>query len=969
MIYVYKMGKKLLIFSLTLIVSILTTEAQQPSIRNFTTSMYEGGTQNWCVSQSGDKRMLFANNNGLLIFDSDKWSTFSIANHTIVRSIYYDKEDDRIYAGASNEFGYYSIDSVTYQSSYKSLSEKLPKTEQSFEEVWAIYKYNQTIIFQCKKHIFCLNPDGKFTIFHTNYRIESSAVINDKIIITCKEAIYSISNNRMQLVNNTGRMRGKSVRAIIPYRNGTVIFATASNGLYIYDGSKTIPLLMDISPFLKDNQIFCGTIHGNMLAFGTVRGGLVVKNLKTGQNSYANVFTGLQNNTVLSLFFDDQNNIWLGLDQGIAYVLIDAPYQELFGHNDQNGTGYSSLIFGNKLYLGTNQGLFVTSYPIPDKPVPERPKLLSNMTGQVWSLRNISGSVLCGNNDGAYQIVGTNVRRIKGPQGTWDFKRLQQHPGYVLSCDYQGFYLLKKKNNQWVFSNRIKGFSETSAAFEEDRDGSIWIAHWQKGIYHLWLTDDLTKVKKITFYNANNGLPSNENNIISKIDDKIYISAADGFHRYNRKTGNLPKDERFNRLFQSLANPIRLLETPRHDIWAVNANCLAIAKTDSTGNYKTDSLTYRNIAQRLQTSLGHSNFIANNHTLFNVENGFITVNNDHIAKRNNARILIRRIIGTKSADTVFYATTSKNIVPTIQIPHSQNSIKIEYVWPEYSSDKAISYSCYLENYDSKWTNQHDALSKEYTRLKKGSYLFHLRGYNRVNGLVQEKTIGITVLPAWYETWWAYVLYLVIIAVVIYFAAKYISYRYERRIHLMEMGRERQLREREAQLEIERQKKEKELIQMKNNQLETELNHKTSLLADSTMNLIRKNDMLQALNKDLTDISDGIRRQEARTIISRKIQNIHQNIQLNIKDDENWEKFEENFNLVYVNYMKTLNQQFPQLKMNDRKLCAYLRMGLSSKEMSSLLNTSVRSIETARYRLRKKLKLDHDENLSEFIQSL
>jgi len=963
------MRKKLVFSFLMFLVFILNTEAQQPSVRNFTTGMYDSGTQNWCISQSEDKRMLFANNNGLLIFDSDKWFTYNIENNTIVRSIYYDKKHGRIYAGASNEFGYYYIDSVSYKMTYESLSEKLPEQEQFFEEVWNIYKYDNSIVFQCKKHIFMLNPSGKFNIFHTEYRIENSAVIDDKIIIACKEAVYYIFNNQMFVMKNADVLRGKSIRAIIPYLNGTVIFATASDGLYLYDGFTTSPLILDISSFLKDNQIFCGAIHNKMLAFGTVRGGVVIKNITDGKNSYANIFTGLQNNTVLSLFFDDRNNIWLGLDQGISYVLIDAPYKELFGHNSQNGTGYSSLVFGNKFYIGTNQGLFSTSYPVPDTPVPEQPVLVSNMTGQVWSLQNISGTVLCGNNDGAYQIDGNDARKIQGPEGTWDFKILQHHQGYVLSCDYQGLYLLKEVDNQWVFSNRITGFNETSAAFEEDSDGSIWISHWQKGVYHLWLSDDLTKVEKITFYNAENGLSTNDNNIISKIDGKIYISSADGFYRYDRKTENLQRDKQFNLIFQSLANPIRLFETPRHDIWAINTNCLAFAKIDSSGRYETDALTYRNIIKRLQTSLGHISSIDDNQTIFNAETGFITVSNDYVAKKSNANILIRSIIGTKSTDTILYASTSKNDVQDIQIPHSQNSIKIEYVWPEYSSDKVVTFSCYLENYDSEWTNQKDALSKEYTKLGKGSYIFHLRGYNMATGLAQEKTLKITILPAWYETWFAYSVYLIILVFAIYLVVRYIKYRYERRIHMMEMRRERQLKEREAQLEIERQKKEKELIQLKNDQLEIELKHKTSLLADSTMNLVRKNDMLQSLDGNLSEILKSVTRQDEKHTITRKIQNIHQNIQSNIREDENWEKFEENFNLVYVNYMKKLNEQFPHLKMNDRKLCAYLRMGLSSKEMASLLNTSVRSIETARYRLRKKLNIGHDDNLTDFIQTL
>ena len=63
------------------------------------------------------------------------------------------------------------------------------------------------------------------------------------------------------------------------------------------------------------------------------------------------------------------------------------------------------------------------------------------------------------------------------------------------------------------------------------------------------------------------------------------------------------------------------------------------------------------------------------------------------------------------------------------------------------------------------------------------------------------------------------------------------------------------------------------------------------------------------------------------------------------------------------------EQFRDLKKNDVKLCVYLRMGLSSKEMASLLNTSVRSIETARYRLRKKLNIGSGDNLLEFISEI
>ena len=184
---------------------------------------------------------------------------------------------------------------------------------------------------------------------------------------------------------------------------------------------------------------------------------------------------------------------------------------------------------------------------------------------------------------------------------------------------------------------------------------------------------------------------------------------------------------------------------------------------------------------------------------------------------------------------------------------------------------------------------------------------------------------------------------------------------------MEKENERQMREQQAQFELERHRKESELAHLRSDQLEMELKHKSSELADSTMNLVRKNDMLQLLDGQMEELATTLWKEDNKAMLVKKINAIRHDIKTNIKEDENWERFEENFNLVYDNFMIRLVEQFPDLKITDKKLCAYLRMGLTSKEMASLLNTSVRSVETARYRLRKKLNLEAGDNLTDFIQ--
>jgi DNA-binding CsgD family transcriptional regulator len=184
---------------------------------------------------------------------------------------------------------------------------------------------------------------------------------------------------------------------------------------------------------------------------------------------------------------------------------------------------------------------------------------------------------------------------------------------------------------------------------------------------------------------------------------------------------------------------------------------------------------------------------------------------------------------------------------------------------------------------------------------------------------------------------------------------------------MEERKEREIEEHKKAFEAETAAKKKEIKELKNQQLQYELRHKSQELASSTMNLIRKNEILLEIIDNLSKVTNDINtNQDTKTVLSR-INKMERNIKQNIENDANWKRFEENFDLVYENYLKRLSEMYPDLNTSDKKLCAYLKMDLSSKDIAQLLNMSIRSIEMNRYRLRKKMDLDRDVNLSEFLQ--
>lgn len=967
--YYKHMKNSLFILVLTFFVHS-SISAQYPLVRNFSRIDYQAGKQNWCIVQDKDNKMYFANNEGLLEYDSNIWQLYPIANYTNIRSLMYDNKNRRLYAGAFNEFGYYEHNEQSLKLQYHSLINNIPQGERNFNEIWNICENGKEIYFQSDKKIFRSDENKNINIYPFQHKIEKTAVVyNSFIIASPQEGIWTLNHGMLLKLPNSDILKEKKVTEILPYEGTKILFVTALDGLFLFDGEKVIPYQIDLTDFLKENQVFCATIKNNKIAFGTVLNGVVIKDLITSTNTYVNTRSGLQNNTILSIKFDYDNNLWLGLDKGIDYVLINSPIKNLFNTNNLYGSGYTSLIKDDILYLGTNQGLYMTTYPPKNTPEPLQLNFIRHMQSQVWSLKEIDQTIFCGNDQGAFIIEQDKAIKIPEVNGTWTFKKLKKHPEYILACSYQGFCVLEKKAGMWQFSHYIKGFSESGGMFEEDENGDIWFGHWMKGIFRLKLDSTVSKFTQIDLYDHTKGFPSSHNNIICRIQNNILFSSENGFYKYNAQTNKIVPHPQMNKLFGEHTGSIRLYETPNKDIWSVSGTFIAMASHQGENNYILDSLSYKSLLDKLIIGFEHFNFINQNKILIGTEDGFSYINiGQPRSSDKKSKIFIRNLLSTNNKDTLLYSrceNEEQNLKYTIS--HELNSLRFDFVLPEYQDKQAVEYSYKLENYETKWSSYSTQNMKEYTNLKKGDYIFKVKGYNKIDGIISETSLKFTILPSWYETKTAFALYTMIAILLIYITGYYINKKSQTETLKIKTEKEKQLKEQKDHFLAEAKEKEKEIVNLKNQKLEYDLKHKSQELADSTMNLIRKNEILSEIGNDISSISEEIKKKEGVTIAYKKLQLILDNIRQNIAHDSDWKKFEQNFDIVYENYLKRLSERYPLLNTNDKKLSAYLKMDLNSKDIAPLLNMSVRSVETARYRLRKKLELGRDSNLTEFLQ--
>ncbi|MDR1501231.1 MAG: LuxR family transcriptional regulator, partial [Prevotella sp.] len=265
-----------------------------------------------------------------------------------------------------------------------------------------------------------------------------------------------------------------------------------------------------------------------------------------------------------------------------------------------------------------------------------------------------------------------------------------------------------------------------------------------------------------------------------------------------------------------------------------------------------------------------------------------------------------------------------------------------------------------------WSLPSSIASKEYTNLSEGKYVFEVKAF--VNGSADSTntaSVSFMIFPPWYRSSLAYIFYFLIIIIFLFVLYKKTISKQKKIIY--QKGEE--LIAQTKRYEEETKLKDQEIYELQNENLKTELRYKTQELSGYMLNVIRKNEILEDVKKNALSISKSIDEEKEVNIIKQKVVRLISQINSNIEHDTDFEVFKSNFDLVHQDFFRLLDERFPGLSRNDKILCAYLYMNLSTKEIAPLLNISTRGVEVNRYRLRKKMNLDRDINLSEYLQNL
>lgn len=936
-----------------------------PDIINYTKEAYNAGTQNRGIVQDKNGVLYFANHEGLLTYDGAYWRTYPLPNKTIVRSVAIGK-DNKIYAGGQNDFGYFSPDR-NGKLVYTSLKSLLSEKNSSFSDIWNIVSMGDGIFFMSREKIFQYT-NRSITVYPAYAEWEFLGLSNNQLIaqdlknglLTFKNGVWS------SFITSTTMPSVFRVSSIFPITKDSSFVTTITNGFYILANDKitSFPVVGE-NPFLKERILTCIPVNKDWIAVGTNLDGCYIINKKGEVIQNLSRREGLQLNNVLTLFIDKENNLWIGLDNGIDFIAYNNSIKHIYPEKLNEGEGYASIVYKNTLYVGTSNGLYWV--PVSDKTdlslVNGEFQSINNTKGSSWVLSEIDGVLLFGHHDGVFSINNNVAVPINTPTGYVSFLPVSNvlPSTQVLAGNTNGVDILEYENNHFVSKGDIPGFNERSEFMAIDNNNYIWIAHPYKGIFRLDISDKAHT--KVNFYGEKKGLPSDIKNHLFKVKNRIVICTERGVYEYNPITDGFELSSYFKNFFGE-RNIRHLKEDAEGNIWFIEEKNLGVI--DFTGP-KPETIYFPELNGKVVSDEEHINPYNRSNVFVGAEKGFYLINYEQYKKNKyKVQVQLRSVRTSGKNDSLIFGgyfgevnDIAEQPADAVQkIASNLNSLHFEYSSPATGHQSSIEYSHFLLGFDKEWSAWSRKTENEYTNLPPGNYTFQVKAKNN---LINESTVSsysFLVLPSWYQTYWAYCLYALLIFILVY-----VAYRWQKKIFLQQQKKHEEEQKRLQYLhQLELEKSEAEIIKLKNEKLKVEIEHKNTELASVAMHLVQKGELLANVKEEMGRLKKGTNGDKPPDDFKKILRILDEENKM----DKDWDHFAVHFDKVHSDFLRTVKAKYPNLSAHELKLCAYLVMNLSSKEIAQLMNISVRGVEISRYRLRKKFQLSTETNLFDFL---
>ncbi|MEN7546933.1 ATP-binding protein [Rapidithrix thailandica] len=838
-----------------------------PLLEVYTSQEYAASAQNRDILQDHRGLMYFANGEGVLEFDGNQWQLIEIANKAPVSSLGIDSSG-YIYVGAQAELGFLAPDS-SGQLLFHSLIDKLPIEQQGFESIVATNTLKDQVFFLSRRQLF-VYQNATFTIFNSKTEYTQSALIEGVYyLIERGKGLMKYQTGKICKVPGGEFFADKHVEALLPFEGHTqILIYIKEEGFYLLDtqtGQRQV-FITGVDNLLKNTRITCAKkitspfFNNTFYAIGTQRKGLLIVDRTGKPIQHINHSKGLPTNQVLAMEMDETGNLWLGLDNGIVIATISSPFSVF----QTVGLPLSISHSNDTLYTGTTQGIYSIPWQHYQNPVKlhSQFQLLPSSKEQCWFTGEFNRHMLFAHTEGLYALRNGKIRKITSEE-VRNIIPFKNDSTKLLACTHHhGIGVLSLENGEWQLTQMIESLNVCGKYVAIDTQNQIWVTHPFKGIYKVQLDSSLSQARTVDFYDTTYGLPSHLGNYVFDLGNEVVFGTNKGIYQYNADLNGFEPHSGFSG-FVDFTQPVKhLAKDPYGNYWFQNGNEIKTAYLQEDGTYQVKSQIFNKIQGIELFSIypidNRNVFFASAKGLIHYDPMVGETQNLYVKPAFNTFI---RKIRLADNDSVLFAGTTLSPegkltghppgTKKLRLPYSQNRLHLEVAATWYEKPKDILYQYRLDGLDQGWSNWTQQTEREFVNLSPGKYTFHVQAKNSVGTIGKTASFSFSILPPWYLTKLAMLLYFLLSAFCLWAIIQWrIRKHLKEKIKLESLVKERTSKVLEQKKEIETQKESITEQNAKLLALNQEKNHLIGILAHDMRNPLHQIKMITAvLQKD------------------------------------------------------------------------------------------------------------------------
>lgn len=788
-------------------------EFGRPLVRYFSMRDYGAHDQNWAAVQDDLGSLLFGNRDCVLQYDGREWNQIPVPGGVYVRGLAKDSAG-QIWVGGVDRLGQLVANGSIYH--FRPMDQLVPSSAKPFGDVLQIVAQGNIIYYSTLREMLVWQ-NGVFTVLPwpsqtgISWRLLRSS--NRMFIHSQGEPLYEIKNGQLTPIADSPLIRSTLVQDIVEPEPGEVLLLTRDKGIWRLRDREVVQVRTEADPVFDRWPIYSGVcLPGGLIAVAVQRKGLVFLDSRGELRDTFYPENGLPDPVFLYLGTDRSGGLWVCGDSSISRVEVP---RCVTAFDSQTGLGkgrvYDVVRFGSSLYAATQNGLYRLDSSA-DPAVPAKFERVGTVESGFWSLANHESGLLAAGYQGVFALQNSILHQIYAslPAHVIQIKRSTMHPNRFFLGLSDGIAAIRYDNGVWVDEGILPAFQEEVRSLVETKTGDLVLATLENGFFEVALGDQagsifsgatIKPLQQPPGFSFKTGIAQ-----VFRWNDQIALETGQGVlvydelaHRYNRpavSTSELNGKEIEMAGPGTVGDPHLwlLCHSDAQDSWPDVGNRLFRIGPDGRKPFPHAVSNFVGEVEYFYEEMSDRGPVL---WIFGTY-GLVRVESPDSLKLSHEFNLFPREITTNDGSALTVPGKDK----PLKLRYSKREFRVRFATDRFGESDDVRFRTKVEGLDHAWSSFFSDPIWNSGALNEGNYTLRVKAEDHDGVESREFTLPIVIRTPWYRTPWAYGLYGLAAAIVVFLLVRWrlwqMQLRERKLVSLVDL-RTKELRESEERL--------------------------------------------------------------------------------------------------------------------------------------------------------------------------